>query len=108
MVLSPVEKPKPLEPDIDIILGILSLVKFLKRDLGKFFNPTFHEKLHRLPLNLHLLLNINPSSKLLLQNPVPISLLHSRFQPRRLHLRRNRRHGGGGSCQPCCPAAGSC
>ena len=100
LMLSPMEKAKPLESNINIILGVLGALNFLKGHLSQILNPTFHEKLHGVFLKLHLFLRADAPSVLFLQNPVPISLLHSRLQPRRLHrLWGSRNHRGRGTEQ---------
>ena len=110
MLLSPMKKAKPLESNINIILGVLGALNFLKGHLSQVLNPTFHKELHGVFLKLHFFLRDDASPVLFLQNPEPISLLHSRLQPWSLHLRggscRSHRWGGGGA-EPCLgPRAG--
>jgi len=66
MLLSPMKKAKPLESNINIILGVLGALNFFKGHLSQFLNPTFHEKLHGIFLKLHFLLRADASPVLFL------------------------------------------
>ena len=101
LMLSPMKKAKPFEPDIDIILSELGAINLLKRYLCQFFNAIFHEELQGLFLKFDLLLRVDAFPVLFLQSPVTISFLHSRLQPRSLHLWSNRSHRWGGGRETC-------
>lgn len=105
VMLPPMKQAKPLEPNIDIILSMLGLLNFFKRHAGKLTDPVLGEELHRILLNLDLLLRVYTLPELLLQDPVTPSLLHTRLQPGGVDVigrggsrgggnRRSRRGGG--------------
>jgi len=106
VMFSPMKKAKPLESNINIILGVLGALNFLKGHLSQILDPTFHEKLHGVFLKLHLFLRADAPSVLFLQNPVPISLLHSRLQPGSLHRLWGSRSRRGRGTEQCLGARG--
>ena len=81
VMLPAMEQAKPLESNINIFFRRLLAVDLFHRFLGELFDPILHEQLHRLSLDLNLLLWVDPFSKLFLENEKPISQFNSRLEP---------------------------
>lgn len=84
-MLPAMEQAKPLESNINIFFRRLLAVDLFHRFLGELFDPILHEQLHRLALDLNLLLWVDPFSKLFLENEKPISQFNSRLEPIRVY-----------------------
>ena len=93
-MLPAMEQAKPLESNINIFFRRLLAVDLFHRFLGELFDPILHEQLHRLSLDLNLLLWVDPFSKLFLENEKSISQLHSRLEPVGFYGRRSGLSGG--------------